>query len=149
MVGRPEFVVLDEPTSGLDPQGQQFLRQETRRLRDEGRTVLLSTHDVEDAARLADDVVIIDHGHAVASGSPRALVHEHCRGWRAVVEGPPDPEWAQRSRVTLVDDGDRTVLYVPDADTVREMVPQVRILEERPATLHDAYFMLTGTTLRA
>lgn len=149
LIGRPELVILDEPTSGLDPQGQQFLRQETRRLRQEGRTVLLSTHDVEDAARLAEAVVIVDQGRVVASGSPGQIVQEHCHGWRAQVAQHPDPAWSTHPGVRVVDDVDASIVYAPDARTVRAVVGTAPIHDERAATLHDAYFLLTGSALRS
>jgi ABC-2 type transport system ATP-binding protein len=69
LVGRPELVFLDEPTSGVDPAGRQQVRSIVAGLRDEGVTVLLSTHDLTEAERLADRIVIIDHGRLRASGT--------------------------------------------------------------------------------
>jgi ABC-2 type transport system ATP-binding protein len=68
LVGRPEVAFLDEPTAGVDPHGRQAIRNEIRSLRDAGVCVVLTTHELEEAERLADRVVIIDHGRAVASG---------------------------------------------------------------------------------
>lgn len=149
LVGRPELVVLDEPTSGLDPQGQEFLRQETRRLRHEGRTVLLSTHDVEDAARLAEAVLIVDQGRIVATGSPTEIVRTHCHGWRAEVRITPLPEWSELPEVRAVEDAEGSVIYARNAEAVRALVDDDQIIAERPASLHDAYFLLTGTGLRS
>jgi ABC-2 type transport system ATP-binding protein len=73
LVGRPEIVVLDEPTAGIDAEGKRAIRDRVARLRADGVTVLLTTHDLEEAERLADHVVIIDHGHVVASGTPAEL----------------------------------------------------------------------------
>ena len=74
LVGRPEVVVLDEPTAGVDPQGRQVIRSEVRRLRDEGTCVLLTTHELDEAERVADRVVIVDHGRVVAAGTPSELM---------------------------------------------------------------------------
>jgi ABC-2 type transport system ATP-binding protein len=74
LVGRPEVVFLDEPTAGVDPQGRLALRAEVRRLRDDGACVVLTTHELEEAERVADRVVIIDHGRVVAEGSPAELM---------------------------------------------------------------------------
>jgi ABC-2 type transport system ATP-binding protein len=74
LVGRPEVVVLDEPTSGIDPAGRQVVREVIRSLRDEGTSVLVTTHDLAEAERLADHVVIIDRGRVVADASPSELV---------------------------------------------------------------------------
>ena len=74
LVGRPSVAFLDEPTAGIDPAGRQVVRTLVRRLRDSGVCVLLTTHDLEDAQRLADRVLIIDHGRLVASGTPAELM---------------------------------------------------------------------------
>ena len=73
LVGRPELVFLDEPTAGLDPQARHGAWDLVRELRDSGVTVVLTTHYMEEAERLADLVHVIDHGRLVASGSPAAL----------------------------------------------------------------------------
>jgi ABC-2 type transport system ATP-binding protein len=74
LVGRPQVAFLDEPGSGVDPQGRLAIREVIARLREEGVTVLLTTHDLDEAERLADHVVILDHGKVVAAGSPDELM---------------------------------------------------------------------------
>jgi ABC-2 type transport system ATP-binding protein len=74
LVGRPQVAFLDEPTAGVDPQGRLAIRTEVRRLRDEGVCVVLTTHELDEAERVADRVLIIDHGRAVAEGSPADLM---------------------------------------------------------------------------
>ena len=74
LIGRPSVAFLDEPTAGIDPAGRQVVRTIVRSLRDSGVCVLLTTHDLEDAQRLADRVLIIDHGRLVASGTPSELM---------------------------------------------------------------------------
>ncbi|HEX7167657.1 MAG TPA: ABC transporter ATP-binding protein, partial [Acidimicrobiales bacterium] len=73
LVGRPEVAFLDEPTAGIDPAGRLAIREVVRGLRDEGVCVVLTTHDLEEAERVADRVVIVDHGKVVADGSPAEL----------------------------------------------------------------------------
>ena len=73
LVGRPEVAFLDEPTAGIDPQGRVVIREVIRGLRDDGVCVLLTTHELEEAERLADRIVILDHGKVVADDSPAAL----------------------------------------------------------------------------
>ncbi len=73
LVGRPEVAFLDEPTSGIDPSGRQLIRRVIAELRTTGVTVLLTTHDLDEAERLADHVIIIDHGRVLAAGSPAEL----------------------------------------------------------------------------
>ncbi|MHB1487940.1 MAG: ABC transporter ATP-binding protein [Acidimicrobiales bacterium] len=74
LVGRPRVAFLDEPTAGVDPQGRLAIRQVIRDLRQDGVCVVLTTHELEEAERLADQVVIIDHGQCLASGSPAELM---------------------------------------------------------------------------
>jgi ABC-2 type transport system ATP-binding protein len=73
LVGRPEVAFLDEPTAGIDPAGRRVIRDVVAELRDRGVTVLLTTHDLDEAERLADHVVIVDHGRLVVEGAPAAL----------------------------------------------------------------------------
>lgn len=73
LVGRPQVAFLDEPGSGVDPRGRQTIRGVIEDLRDDGTTVLLTTHDLDEAERLADHVVILDRGTVVAAGSPSEL----------------------------------------------------------------------------
>jgi ABC-2 type transport system ATP-binding protein len=74
LVGRPVVAFLDEPTAGVDPQGRIAIRAEVRRLRDEGVCVVLTTHELDEAERVADQVVIVDRGRVVASGTPAELM---------------------------------------------------------------------------
>jgi ABC-2 type transport system ATP-binding protein len=75
-VGRPQLLVLDEPTAALDPQSRRALHEDIRRLRDDGCTILISTHNLEEAEKLCDRVAVIDHGAIVATGAPRDLLRE-------------------------------------------------------------------------
>ncbi|CAN5187949.1 ABC transporter ATP-binding protein [soil metagenome] len=75
LVGRPELVFLDEPTAGLDPQARHATWEVVEGLRRDGATVVLTTHHMDEAERLADQVVVIDQGRVVAQGSPRELTH--------------------------------------------------------------------------
>lgn len=74
LVGRPQVAFLDEPSSGVDPVGRQAIRQVVASLRDDGVTVILTTHDLDEAEKLADHVVILDRGAVVAAGSPASLM---------------------------------------------------------------------------
>jgi len=73
LVGRPDVAFLDEPTAGIDPQGRLVIREVVRGLRDQGVCVLLTTHELAEAERLADHIVIVDHGRVVAEGTPEEL----------------------------------------------------------------------------
>jgi lipooligosaccharide transport system ATP-binding protein len=89
LIHQPRLVLLDEPTVGLDPQVRQELWALIDALRSEGTTILMSTHYIEEAQRLADTVIIMSHGKAVASGPPAALVREHAGHQVLEVYGPP------------------------------------------------------------
>ncbi len=89
LVHRPRLVLLDEPTVGLDPQVRQELWALIDALRSEGTTILMSTHYIEEAQRLADTVLIMSHGKAVAAGPPSELVSEHAGREVIEVYGPP------------------------------------------------------------
>src|SRR6202795_5227360 len=90
LVHRPRLVLLDEPTVGLDPQVRQELWALIDALRSEGTTILMSTHYIEEAQRLADTVLIMSHGSAVAAGPPAELVLEHAGTEVLEVYGPPE-----------------------------------------------------------
>ncbi len=90
LVHRPQLLLLDEPTVGLDPQVRQELWALIDGLRAEGTTILMSTHYIEEAQRLADTVLIMSHGRAVAAGPPAQLVAEHAGREAVEVYGPPD-----------------------------------------------------------
>ena len=89
LVHRPRLVLLDEPTVGLDPQVRQELWALIDALRAEGTTILMSTHYIEEAERLADTVMIMSHGSAVAAGPPAELIREHAGREAVEVYGPP------------------------------------------------------------
>jgi ABC-2 type transport system ATP-binding protein len=76
LVGDPEVIILDEPTAGMDPEGKRATRALIRELRADGRAILMTTHDLADVERLADNVAILHHGRIVAQGSPDALLAE-------------------------------------------------------------------------
>jgi lipooligosaccharide transport system ATP-binding protein len=144
LVHRPRLVLMDEPTVGLDPQVRQELWALIDALRAEGTTILMSTHYIEEAQRLADTVLIMSHGSAVAAGPPQQLVAEHAGREAVEVYGPPaklaEVEAAARA------DGLRTrrtgtsvsVLGVDGADG------RAPVGERRPANLEDVFVLLTG-----
>jgi lipooligosaccharide transport system ATP-binding protein len=89
LLHEPRLVLLDEPTVGLDPQVRQELWALIDRMRSEGVSILMSTHYIEEAERLCDEVTIMSHGKAVAVGPPRALIAEHAGPEAIEVYGPP------------------------------------------------------------
>jgi lipooligosaccharide transport system ATP-binding protein len=144
LVHRPRLVLLDEPTVGLDPQVRQQLWALIDALRAEGTTILMSTHYIEEAQRLADTVLIMSHGTAVAAGPPGQLVVEHAGREAVEVYGPParlaEVEAAARGAGlrTRRTGTSVSVLGVEDGDG---RAPDG---ERRPANLEDVFVLLTG-----
>ncbi|MBA2673051.1 ABC transporter ATP-binding protein [Ramlibacter sp.] len=144
LVHGPRLVLLDEPTVGLDPQVRQELWALIDALRSEGATILMSTHYIEEAQRLADTVLIMSHGKAVAAGSPAELVTEHAGS--EVLEVYGAPARLEEVEAEAVGAGLRT----------RRTGTSVSILgvdngnglgiagERRPANLEDVFVLLTG-----
>lgn len=150
LIGNPSVVVLDEPTAGLDPQGQEFLRDEIRRLRSEGRTVILSTHDVSDAEELADEIVIIDRGTVIAQGTTQSVRSRSGYGYRLLLR-TPDPQQLADDLTPLptVPRVDSVVAFTDTPDELRRLVAgRAEVLDERPASLDDVFLILTGRELR-
>jgi lipooligosaccharide transport system ATP-binding protein len=143
LVHQPRLVLLDEPTVGLDPQVRQELWALIDQLRADGSTILMSTHYIEEAERLADTVLIMSHGQAVASGPPAELIATHA-GRRAIeVYGRPDRlaevelEAAAKGLRTRRTGTSVAVLGADGDGTVFEG-------ERRPANLEDVFVLLTG-----
>jgi lipooligosaccharide transport system ATP-binding protein len=143
LVHRPRMVLMDEPTVGLDPQVRQELWALIDGLRSEGTTILMSTHYIEEAQRLADTVLIMSHGRAVAAGPPAQLVREHAGAQALEVYGPPE-------RLAEVE-GEALAAGL----RTRRTGTSVSILgidghrypddgERRPANLEDVFVLLTG-----
>lgn len=150
LIGNPSVVVLDEPTAGLDPQGQEFLRDEIRRLRSEGRTVILSTHDVDDAEELADEIVIIDRGKVIAQGTAESIRSRSGYGNRLLLRTPDPGQLADHlAPLPAVPRVDSVVAFTDNPEEIRHKVAgRVEILDERPASLEDIFLILTGRELR-
>jgi lipooligosaccharide transport system ATP-binding protein len=144
LVHRPRLVLLDEPTVGLDPQVRQELWALIDALRAEGTTILMSTHYIEEAQRLADTVLIMSHGKAVAAGAPAELVAEHAGREAVEVYGPPaklaEAEVAARA-AGLRTRRTGTSISVLGIDDLDSRAPAG---ERRPANLEDVFVLLTG-----
>ena len=148
LVHRPRLVLLDEPTVGLDPQVRQELWALIDALRSEGVTVLMSTHYIEEAERLADDVAVMHAGRVIAFGTPGDLVRQHVGSRVLEVYGPP-PRLLEVERVAF-EAGLPTrrtgpavaVLRAEGADeALADALPDAVV---RPANLEDVFVLLTG-----
>ncbi|MEV4823138.1 ABC transporter ATP-binding protein [Micromonospora sp. NPDC049274] len=156
LVNDPEIVLLDEPTTGLDPQARHLVWERLFRLKQQGVTLVLTTHYMDEAEQLCDRLVVMDGGRIVAEGSPRALIEEHST--REVVElrfaAESQEPFAGKldglgERVEVLPD--RVLLYVADGDAA---VAEVTALGLNPANvlvrrsgLEDVFLHLTGRTL--
>ena len=144
LVHRPRLVLLDEPTVGLDPQVRQELWALIDGLRSGGSTILLSTHYIEEAQRLADTVLIMSHGRAVAAGPPSRLVVEHAGREALEVYGPParlvevEVEAGAAGLRTRRTGTSVSILGLDGADGHSFEG------ERRPANLEDVFVLLTG-----
>jgi lipooligosaccharide transport system ATP-binding protein len=152
LVHEPELVLLDEPTVGLDPQVRQELWSLIDALRTQGTTILMSTHYIEEAERLADDVAVMSHGKIVARGTPHALREEHV-GSRATEYFASPARLADLERLaqgaglaTRRTGPSITILRSEDADAA--MLEQFGDGVHRKANLEDVFVLLTGEVLQ-
>jgi ABC-2 type transport system ATP-binding protein len=162
VVGRPELVFVDEPTAGMDPQARRATWQLLQELRESGVTVVLTTHFMDEAERLADRIHIIDHGRLIASGSALELTRGNTATIRLVVTEPFPPDAAtslQRAlgnQVEVRPVGDRSLLITGTADPTtlgkvsawceeNDVLPESLNLGQR--NLEDVFLELTGRQL--
>jgi len=153
LVNDPQVLFLDEPTTGLDPQARHLIWERMRRLTMQGKTLILTTHFMEEAERLCQRLAIMDHGRIIASGSPRELIAQHIEPQVVEAHGPGVEAWMERAkgvaaRVERV--GDTVFCYSENSK------PLLKSLEgqdelgylHRPASLEDVFLKLTGRDLR-
>ncbi|BCY06286.1 ABC transporter ATP-binding protein [Actinoplanes sp. L3-i22] len=156
LVNEPDIVLLDEPTTGLDPQARHLVWERLFRLKQQGVTLVLTTHYMDEAEQLCDRLVVMDGGRIVAEGSPRALIEQHST--REVVElrFATDDQGAYAGKLAGIADRvevlpDRVLLYVADGDDAlaevhrRSLTPASALV--RRAGLEDVFLHLTGRTL--
>jgi lipooligosaccharide transport system ATP-binding protein len=155
LVNDPSLILMDEPTTGLDPQARHLIWERLKQLLARGKTILLTTHFMDEAERLADRLAIIDRGRKIAEGSPRELIRTHIEPQVVEVFGEGATAWA-RTRATglatrLEITGETAFCYLHDAEPLLrelELRPGLRYLH-RPANLEDVFLRLTGREMRA
>jgi len=153
LINDPQLLVLDEPTTGLDPQARHLIWERLRRLTQEGKTLLLTTHFMEEAERLCHRLAIMDRGRLIAIGSPRELIAEHIEPHVVEVHGNGVDAWLSRARSVaprFERAGDTVFAYAGDVAPVLatlEGQPELSYLH-RPASLEDVFLKLTGRDLR-
>ena len=152
LINNPDLLILDEPTIGLDPQARHLIWERLRLLRSQGNTIVLTTHYLDEAARLCDRLVIMDHGTFLVEGAPADLVREQVGTEIIEMDNTPEvtacladlgiPYENIGDLVQVSIDGSREL-----AKTLLDRCRMSRI-STRPATLEDVFLKLTGRTLR-
>jgi lipooligosaccharide transport system ATP-binding protein len=154
LVNDPKLLMLDEPTTGLDPQARHLMWERLQLLLQQGKSILLTTHFMDEAERLCSRLLVLDHGKKIAEGKPRDLIAQHLEP--DVVEvygnGPlklvDSPLKTLASRVEV--SGETVFFYTQDAKPLLQALsaqPQLRTLH-RPANLEDLFLKLTGRQIR-
>jgi lipooligosaccharide transport system ATP-binding protein len=154
LINDPELLILDEPTTGLDPQARHLIWDGLRQLLSQGKTILLTTHFMDEAERLATRLAVIDHGTLIASDTPRALIAAHVEPEVIEIYGDDAKAWAdahgRRLSTRMETAGETAFCYATDPQPLLSALAQahgVRYLH-RPANLEDLFIKLTGRELR-
>jgi lipooligosaccharide transport system ATP-binding protein len=154
LVNNPKLLLLDEPTTGLDPQARHLMWERLQLLLQQGKSILLTTHFMDEAERLCSRLLVLDHGKKIAEGSPRDLIAQHLepdvvevfgQGALSLVDSPL-AVLAARVEVS----GETVFFYTHNAHDLIEGLsahPQLRTLH-RPANLEDLFLKLTGRQIR-
>ena len=154
LVNDPRLLLLDEPTTGLDPQARHLMWERLQLLLQQGKSILLTTHFMDEAERLCSRLLVLDHGRKIAEGQPRALIAEHLEPDVVEVFGAgaaellTSPLRAMAGRVEQ--SGETVFFYTQDAKPLLQALsgyPQLRTLH-RPANLEDLFLKLTGRQIR-
>ena len=154
LVNDPDLLILDEPTTGLDPQARHLIWNGLRQLLGQGKTILLTTHFMDEAERLATRLAVIDHGQLIACDTPQALIEAHVEPEVIEVYGDDARAWADgqgralAARVEVA--GETAFCYAQDPQPLLAALAhaaKVRYLH-RPANLEDLFIKLTGRELR-
>ncbi len=154
LVNDPAVLFLDEPTTGLDPQARHLIWERLRNLRAGGKTIILTTHFMEEAERLCSRVAIMDKGSFIAIDTPRELIRRHVEPQVVEVHGDGVAEWARgeglafAQRIEIA--GDTAFCYVDTAERiVADLAHHPQLVHvHRPANLEDVFLKLTGRDLR-
>jgi lipooligosaccharide transport system ATP-binding protein len=154
LVNDPDLIFMDEPTTGLDPQARHMIWERLKQLLAEGKTILLTTHFMDEAERLCDRLAVIDHGKMIAEGSPRALIAHHIETQVVEVYGENARAWGEaegRSKSARIETSGETVFcYTNDAQPLLDSLQAVQSVRyiHRPANLEDLFLKLTGREMR-
>lgn len=154
LVNDPDLIFMDEPTTGLDPQARHMIWERLKALLARGKTILLTTHFMDEAERLCDRLAVLDHGKLIAEGSPRDLIAQHIEAQVVEVYGDGAAAWGEsegRAKSARYENSGETIFcYTNDAQALLDglsKVPSVRYVH-RPANLEDVFLKLTGREMR-
>lgn len=154
LVNDPDIIFLDEPTTGLDPQARHLIWQRLRELTAQGKTLLLTTHFMEEAERLCHRLAVLDHGRMIAEDTPREMIRHNIEPQVVEVFGDQVAEWAQAHAEKYSQrfevSGETAFCYVTDAQPLvahLQAHTELRYLH-RPANLEDVFIKLTGREMR-
>jgi len=153
LVNDPQLLFMDEPTTGLDPQARHLIWERLRRLTQEGKTIILTTHFMEEAERLCNRLAIMDAGRVIVQGTPRSLIAEHIERQVVEVHGPGYEAWMERAKSLaprVERAGDSVFCYAEDVEPILRNLSGNRELSylHRQANLEDVFLKLTGRDLR-
>ncbi|MFP5468039.1 MAG: ATP-binding cassette domain-containing protein [Gammaproteobacteria bacterium] len=158
LVNDPDLLLLDEPTTGLDPQARHLMWERLQMLLQQGKSILLTTHFMDEAERLCSRLLVIDQGRKIAEGRPRELIAQHLEadvvevygnGALALAEAPAHEGLrALAARVEV--SGETVFFYTPDAQPLLQALAPMQQLRtlHRPANLEDLFLKLTGRQIR-
>jgi ABC-2 type transport system ATP-binding protein len=152
LVNDPAVLFLDEPTTGLDPQARRNFWELMEAIKARRKTIILTTHYMEEAELLCDEIVIMDRGRIIAQGPPRRLLHEHFAEVLLELPRQEFPQSARELSLKIIETSDRVEITTDDLEgTLRKLlaaeVPLTH-LRIRPANLEDLFLELTGKELR-
>ena len=152
LINDPEIVFLDEPTTGLDPQSRRRFWELVRAIRADGKTIVLTTHYMDEAELLCDELVIMDHGRIVDQGSPRGLLEKHLPHKRVCIETNGNPVGLDRLSGELIVGSDELEIVTTSVErSLQELLAMgadLSTLRVRNPTLEDLFIELTGHQLR-
>jgi lipooligosaccharide transport system ATP-binding protein len=150
LINDPDLIIMDEPTTGLDPQARVMIWQRILELKKQGKTILLTTHYMDEAQRLSDHIILIDHGTILDEGTPLELIARHTKPHVFDVT-KPIPKALSSLSITeqeSEDLGDSVLYYVDNASTFRKLLPEDTTYLHRPSNMEDVFLKLTGRKLR-
>ena len=152
LVNDPAVLFLDEPTTGLDPQARRNFWELVQSIKARRKTILLTTHYMEEAELLCDEIVIMDRGRIIAQGPPRRLLHEHFAEVLLELPRQEFPPAARALPLNIIDASDRVEISTHDLEATLRTLLEARVplghLRIRPGNLEDLFLELTGKELR-